>query len=104
MNMTSTKNKKQQVEFIDNFEQVQQAELNWIKRRRSAVDQSEDGPLVGLALSGGGIRSATFNLGLLQALSRKKLLPQIDILSSVSGGGYIASCFSWIRNHTNADK
>ncbi len=102
--MTSTKNKKQQVEFINDFEQVQQAELNWIKRRRSAVDQSEAGPLVGLALSGGGIRSATFNLGLLQALSRKKTLPQIDIISSVSGGGYIASCFSWIRNHINPEK
>ena len=46
---------------------------------------------VGLALSGGGIRSATFCLGFLQALARERLLRRIDILSSVSGGGYIAA-------------
>jgi predicted acylesterase/phospholipase RssA len=44
---------------------------------------------VGLALSGGGIRSATFCLGVLQALARKNRLRQIDFLSTVSGGGYI---------------
>ncbi|MBV8102679.1 MAG: hypothetical protein JOZ31_26360, partial [Verrucomicrobia bacterium] len=44
---------------------------------------------VGLALSGGGIRSATFCLGVLQALARKDRLREVDFLSSVSGGGYI---------------
>eukprot|EP01133_Synstelium_polycarpum_P017461 gene17461-20835_t len=48
--------------------------------------------LVGLALSGGGIRSATFNLGLLQALSKHKLFRRVDYLSTVSGGGFIGSC------------
>src|SRR6185369_1925748 len=46
-------------------------------------------PYVGLALSGGGLRSATFSLGLLQALARCKLLRRIDYLSTVSGGSYI---------------
>lgn len=45
--------------------------------------------LIGLAFSGGGIRSATFNLGVLQALARKRLLRSLDYLSTVSGGGYI---------------
>jgi Patatin-like phospholipase len=45
--------------------------------------------LIGLAFSGGGIRSATFNLGVLQALAKKKLLRSIDYVSTVSGGGYI---------------
>jgi hypothetical protein len=45
---------------------------------------------VGLALSGGGIRSATFCLGFCQALARRALLRRIDVLSSVSGGGYLA--------------
>jgi len=47
--------------------------------------------LVGLAFSGGGIRSATFNLGVLQGLAKQehKLLPMFDYLSTVSGGGYI---------------
>ncbi|MDR3100062.1 MAG: GMC family oxidoreductase N-terminal domain-containing protein [Paraburkholderia sp.] len=46
---------------------------------------------VGLALSGGGVRSATFCLGVLQALAKKRRLRDIDFMSSVSGGGYIAS-------------
>lgn len=80
------------------FETVQQAEQQWLQQRRAAVgDIAADAPVVGLGLSGGGIRSASFNLGVLQALQRKGLLSRIDYLSSVSGGGYIASCLSWLR-------
>ncbi|MBI3609575.1 MAG: patatin-like phospholipase family protein [Nitrospirae bacterium] len=50
--------------------------------------------LVGIAFSGGGIRSATFNLGLLQALARLRFLKHCDYLSTVSGGGYIGSCLT----------
>jgi len=46
---------------------------------------------VGLALSGGGIRSATFSLGILQALAKKGRLRDIDFLCSISGGGYTGS-------------
>ena len=46
---------------------------------------------IGLAFSGGGIRSATFNLGVLQKLQELDLLRQIDYLSTVSGGGYIGA-------------
>ena len=54
--------------------------------------------LFGLAFSGGGIRSATFNLGILQGLAEKNLLPCIDFLSTVSGGSYIGSWLStWIH-------
>jgi hypothetical protein len=45
----------------------------------------------GVCFSGGGIRSATFNLGVIQGLCRRGLLPYIDYLSTVSGGGYIGS-------------
>ena len=45
--------------------------------------------LVGLAFSGGGIRSATFNLGVLQALRDLDVLRYVDYLSTVSGGGFI---------------
>lgn len=54
--------------------------------------------LVGLAFSGGGIRSATFNLGVLQALADKKLLPCFDYLSTVSGGGYIGAWLTALIN------
>lgn len=50
--------------------------------------------LVGLVLSGGGVRSATFNLGLLQSLAKNNVLQYCDYLSTVSGGGYIGSCLS----------
>jgi hypothetical protein len=52
---------------------------------------------VGLAFSGGGIRSATFNLGVLQGLAKANLLDKIDYLSTVSGGGYIGGwLIRWI--------
>ncbi|MEO6739894.1 MAG: patatin-like phospholipase family protein, partial [Chthoniobacteraceae bacterium] len=44
--------------------------------------------IVGLALSGGGVRSATFALGVLQTLARKGKLRHIDYLATVSGGGF----------------
>jgi hypothetical protein len=53
--------------------------------------------LVGLALSGGGVRSATFNLGLLQALAAAGKLKAFDYLSTVSGGGYTGGWWSaWL--------
>ena len=48
---------------------------------------------VGLALSGGGIRSATFCIGLLRGLARNGVLPRLDYLSTVSGGGYAGAAF-----------
>ena len=59
--------------------------------------------IFGLALSGGGIRSATFNLGLLQALDELGLLRVFDYLSTVSGGGYIGSFWSaWRKRQSGA--
>jgi len=67
---------------------------------RSELKGSEKGPdhLFGLAFSGGGIRSATFNLGVLERLEQLKLLPFVDYLSTVSGGGYIGS---WYLNRAS---
>jgi hypothetical protein len=50
---------------------------------------SEAANLIGLSLSGGGIRSAAFCLGALQALDAVNALERVDYLSTVSGGGYI---------------
>lgn len=53
-----------------------------------------------LCFSGGGIRSATVALGVLQSLARVGLLQKFDFLSTVSGGGYIGSWLSaWIYRH-----
>ncbi|MFN0213461.1 MAG: hypothetical protein ACKVT2_04330 [Saprospiraceae bacterium] len=42
----------------------------------------------GIALSGGGIRSASINLGFLKTLNKYGILQKADYLSTVSGGGY----------------
>ena len=50
-----------------------------------------------LCLSGGGIRSAAFALGVVQALARMELLTRFQYLSTVSGGGYLGAWLSrWI--------
>ncbi|MBF0295719.1 MAG: patatin-like phospholipase family protein [Magnetococcales bacterium] len=55
----------------------------------------------GLAISGGGIRSATFSLGIVQYLGERGLYPQFDYLSTVSGGGFLGSCLtSWYTAST----
>src|ERR1051325_5633910 len=55
-----------------------------------------------LCISGGGIRSASFGLGVLQALAKHGLLAKLDYLSTVSGGGYIGSWVTaWIHRHPN---
>lgn len=51
-----------------------------------------------LCLSGGGIRSAAFSLGIVQALARRELLSPIDYLSTVSGGGYTGA---WLTAWTH---
>jgi hypothetical protein len=82
------------------FEQVRQEELAEIGKRFDgghAVGPQErkekplEERLVGLSFSGGGIRSATFGLGVLQALKSIGILENVHYLSTVSGGGYIGS-------------
>jgi hypothetical protein len=75
-------------------------------RVRRRLDPAENGSpppnLVGLALSGGGIRSATFCLGVLQALRDLRLLERLDYLSTVSGGGFIGGWWSaWLARDEN---
>jgi hypothetical protein len=50
--------------------------------------------LFGLALSGGGMRSAVFSLGVMQAMSRNGLLERVDYLSTVSGGSYAGTALT----------
>jgi hypothetical protein len=93
-------------------------EAGLLRERRHAIQGTPGAPLEpapagerfeGLALSGGGIRSATFSLGVLQALAetrrvrkvaepgqppasfRDSMLARFDYLSTVSGGGFIGS-------------
>ncbi len=51
----------------------------------------------GICFSGGGIRSASVNLGVIQSLAKSGFLRQVHYLSGVSGGGYILGWLTgWI--------
>lgn len=55
-------------------------------------------PLAALCLSGGGIRSAAFALGVVQGLAARGILQKFDYLSTVSGGGYLGSFLTaWVQ-------
>lgn len=56
----------------------------------------------GLALSGGGIRSATINVGFLQALNECRILEKADYLSTVSGGGYTGAYVQGTLKYTKS--
>ena len=92
----------------ENFQKVFAAEINaWVNPRRVARRRDEvkkkvsagsneyeitaENNLMGVALSGGGMRSATFCLGVTQALVHERVLQEADYLSTVSGGGYLGA-------------
>lgn len=98
------------------FDEILDAELNEVQKSREARGVAQPAPgqrgqqrsnamnLLGLAFSGGGIRSATFNLGVLQTLAGFGLLKRVDYLSTVSGGGYIGGWLTaWLKRSTLAD-
>lgn len=84
--------------YTRTLRRVRRAEAEAVAARRDSQEPEKghagkdpSADLVGLAFSGGGVRSASFNLGLLQAFFRSGLLKHVDYLSTVSGGGYIGS-------------
>ena len=86
------------------YRKVLTQEFQCIENRRIAVESDQDrifdqghkglSKIVGLSLSGGGIRSATFHLGVIQALHAKGVLRYVDYVSTVSGGGYVGATIS----------
>ncbi len=70
---------------------INDAEANEVDLRREQYKILTASRLnaVALSLSGGGIRSATFCLGVVQTLAERGRLPYVDFLSTVSGGGYV---------------
>ncbi|MBI5917543.1 MAG: hypothetical protein HY842_19415 [Bacteroidetes bacterium] len=80
---------------MENFDiwKVLEEEKDKLTRRRHLMGGPEaaenfEGTKFGIAMSGGGIRSATINLGFLKTLNHFKILEKADYLSTVSGGGY----------------
>jgi hypothetical protein len=83
---------------------------SWLDAERDAIGQrpsralvGNEEQIVGLALSGGGIRSASVALGVLQGFHADRLLTRIDYLSTVSGGGYTGiGWLSWLWKQKQA--
>ncbi len=80
-------------QVVTDFREIYAAECREIRGiiHGGAREPSTADEMKGLALSGGGIRSASFCLGVMQALNAAGVLQKIDYLSTVSGGGYIGS-------------
>jgi hypothetical protein len=87
---------------VEDVLEQERLEVAHARDLRLGTDPNRAAPLhssVGLAFSGGGIRSATFNLGVLQALAKKNLLHGFDYISTVSGGGYIGGwLMAWMEH------
>lgn len=84
------------------FSHVLEQERKVIKAQRQVreskgAESFKEGVHTGLAISGGGIRSASFAMGVLEALNAHKLLEKLDYVSTVSGGGYIGSSWTWFN-------
>jgi hypothetical protein len=62
---------------------------------REHLKLNEQKTVSGLAISGGGIRSASFGLGVMQSLVANNQLSKMDYMSTVSGGGYLGSALTW---------
>lgn len=68
------------------------------ERLKNIIAENHKQNHAAICLSGGGIRSATFGLGVLQGLAHNNLLEKFNYVSTVSGGGYIGSWLSaWIH-------
>lgn len=66
-----------------------------IRKEREALGLKDGERVCGLSVSGGGIRSASFGLGVMQALVANNQLEKFHYLSTVSGGGYLGSALTW---------
>jgi hypothetical protein len=69
-------------------------------REIDAAKEEPHAKRIGLALSGGGVRSASFSVGILQGLYELGLLEEVGYLSCVSGGAYAAA---WYMLHAEND-
>lgn len=85
--------------FTEVFTHIVRRQIPGSPPRPDSETEAELGPppnLTGIALSGGGIRSASFCLGVLQALAYAGWLKKLDYMSTVSGGGYIGGALTWL--------
>jgi Patatin-like phospholipase len=80
--------------FVPPMETMQGSDAD---RLAAAIARCHERDRAALCLSGGGIRSASFAIGVMQGLARRNLISTFHYLSTVSGGGYAGSWLSaWL--------
>lgn len=89
------------------YHKVIERETELLKKRRQELkvedpEKVEDNKF-GIALSGGGIRSATINLGFLETLNEFNILKRADYISTVSGGGYTGAYVQATLKNSSGD-
>lgn len=83
-----TASDKPESNIYEKFDEVLDAEKKYLC-------ENDNEPLYGIAFSGGGIRSASFGLGVMQALVKGRKLEKLHYMSTVSGGGYLGTALTW---------
>lgn len=101
-------------EYYAQFDETFATELSHIEnrwrakeaRRGVATERIVFDPerLRGIALSGGGIRSASFCMGVIQQLHQARVIDRLHYMSTVSGGGYTGSSLSWFLAQKDEDE
>lgn len=96
LDTSSQRLKNQDKYFADEYAQI--------NRRRGHQNFAGTKPnnMIGIALSGGGIRSSAYQLGLLSGLYKKNALANIDYISSVSGGSWANGAY-WAWNSSDEE-
>jgi predicted acylesterase/phospholipase RssA len=59
------------------------------------VSMASERPRVGLAISGGGFRATAFGLGALRALHDRGVLPDVRVVSGISGGSLLTAMWAY---------
>lgn len=90
-------------DYTTSLEEVIAKEAEYLDNRRLKVklpkaDNPSKETLIGISISGGGVRSATLGLGMLQSFIKSGIFRFFDYMSTVSGGGYIGATLSSIMS------
>jgi hypothetical protein len=101
INMAHSRDTNEEDKFKTVFkEELAHVESRWNakadKRHWSVAERDfKSDEIRGIAFSGGGIRSASFCMGVLQQLHLSGVLDRAHYMSTVSGGGYTGSSLTW---------
>ncbi|MBV1913900.1 MAG: patatin-like phospholipase family protein [Pseudomonadales bacterium] len=81
---------------------TQESSVTLTDQDRQSLGSASPSLDLGIAISGGGLRSASFSFGVLKTLYDQGILSDVDIVSTVSGGGYTG--YELFINELNPEK